>query len=133
MSGLATWSRAAPSPRLLCLVAAAPLWLLTACAKPTPTLAGCGDGHILTLPSARVGQAYVRAALVRGGVPPYVGQVTSGSLQAVGLSLAADGQLAGVPVAEGDVVFCVQAREAVGSRAASQAYRVTVLPRGPAP
>lgn len=133
MKGFTLQGRAPRAWRGLGVLAALPLSLLAACARPTPTLPGCGDGRILTLPAARVGQGYVRGARVQGGVPPYASQVTAGSLQAVGLSVTADGQVTGVPVAEGTVVFCIQAREAAGAQVAAQAYRVTVLPRGSAP
>lgn len=115
----------------LCLLAAAAPPLLLACAAPAPAPAPvpCGDGHVVTLPAARVGQAYARGLGVRGGTPPYAARETSGSLQALGLSFAADGQLAGAPVAEGTVLLCVLARDASGSQAAPQAYRLTVLPR----
>lgn len=61
----------------------------------------------LTLPPGEVGMAYAAALEATGGTGAYTWSVTSGTLPE-GLSLSADGRIAGAPAALGSASFTVQ-------------------------
>jgi len=83
----------------------------------------------IQLPVAKVGQKYARYIRAEGGLPPYTFSVVTGNLGALGLSLAADGLLSGVPTVPGFIPFSVEVRDAIGWKAA-QRYQIRVVPHG---
>lgn len=82
----------------------------------------------IQIPAARVGRKYLRRIPAEGGKPPYTFSLTSGGLEAFGLSLNADGRLTGVPTQQGLVEFSVAVQDAAGGSAVVQSYRLRVLP-----
>ena len=83
-----------------------------------------------TLPGATVGAAYGQTLAASGGTAPYRYAVTAGALPA-GVSLAADGTLAGTPTAGGTSDFTVTATDATPARnggpySVSQNYSLAV-------
>ncbi|WP_380787837.1 putative Ig domain-containing protein [Sphingomonas sp. R86521] len=83
-----------------------------------------------TLTGATVGSAYSASITATGGTAPYGYAITAGALPA-GLSLAANGTLAGTPSAGGSFAFTVTATDATavgsgGPYTASRSYSLTV-------
>jgi hypothetical protein len=77
-----------------------------------------------TLPAGVVGTAYGSGVGAAGGQAPYTFAVTEGTLPP-GLSLGADGLLAGTPTAAGGFAFTVQATDVLGARAV-RAFAISV-------
>ncbi len=80
------------------------------------------------LPDSTVGAAYNQTLTATGEAPPYTFTISAGNLP-MGLSLAANGALTGVPTAVGTYNFSVQAGNA-GGCTATQAYTVTIHQSG---
>lgn len=83
---------------------------------------------VIQIPAARVGRKYLRRITAEGGKLPHTFSLASGELEAVGLSLNADGLLTGVPTQPGLFQFSVAVQDAAGGSAAVQSYRLRVLP-----
>jgi large repetitive protein len=66
-----------------------------------------------TLPAGRIGTPYSQTFTVTGGAGPYTFRVTTGALPP-GLSLAANGVLAGTPTTAGEFSFNLRATDAAG-------------------
>jgi hypothetical protein len=88
------------------------------CVCPTITVSPA------TLPDGIAGTAYSQSITASGGIAPYTYTVTGGSAP-TGLTLAADGTLAGTPTATGTFDFTVTASDNLGCTG-SQAYSVTI-------
>lgn len=79
-----------------------------------------------TLPNPTVGTAYNQTITASGGTAPYTFSITSGALPA-GLSLSADGILAGTPTTAGNFTFMITATDsATSSNMGSMSYSVVV-------
>jgi hypothetical protein len=81
-----------------------------------------------TLPSATGSTAYSQTLTASNGFAPYTYAVTAGALPA-GLSFAVDGNLSGVPTAQGSFTFTVTATDSA-SFTGLQAYTLTVAAPG---
>ncbi len=77
-----------------------------------------------TLPSATPGIAYGQALSTSGGVAPYTYAVTAGTLPR-GITLAANGMMAGTPATSGSFAFTATATDANGN-AGNRAYTLVV-------
>ncbi|RSV29025.1 putative Ig domain-containing protein [Sphingomonas sp. ABOLH] len=78
--------------------------------------------------SGTVGTAYTATLSTTGGTAPYRYAVTAGALP-TGLTLAADGTLAGTPTSAGAFAFTVTAEDSTGGNppvAQSQAFTITI-------
>ncbi|WP_051670000.1 putative Ig domain-containing protein [Bryobacter aggregatus] len=98
----------------------------TATANYVFTVSGSGTLQITTtaLSTARTNQPYSASILATGGLPPYVFDITSGTLP-TGLSLAGNGLISGTPTINGTSTFSVRAIDGLG--ATSQVtYSLTV-------
>jgi hypothetical protein len=80
--------------------------------------------NAVNLPGGVVGTAYGASVGAAGGQAPYTFSVTQGELPP-GISLAADGSLAGTPTAAGGFGFTVQAADVIGNRA-TRAFSITI-------
>ncbi len=94
----------------------------SACESPPP------QAEAVQVPAARVGRQYAFRVQAQGGQPPYTYAVSVGNPEAIGLTLGADGLLAGVPTAPGELAFVVVVRNAQGCAEAAQRYQLRVLP-----
>ncbi|MBI5281168.1 MAG: putative Ig domain-containing protein [Candidatus Solibacter usitatus] len=72
-----------------------------------------------TLPAGIINTAYSQALGATGGTQPYTWAVTSGALPP-GLTLAANGTIAGTPSTPGTFSFTVRASDSVGAQATRQ-------------
>jgi hypothetical protein len=79
-----------------------------------------------SLPDAEVGTSYSVFLVRQGGAGPFTWDVISGTLPA-GVSLTADGELAGTPTTAGDTSFEVRVRDA-GDQSATAALTLHVDP-----
>lgn len=80
------------------------------------------------LPNGSVGNFYSAILTTSGGTAPYSYAITTGTVPA-GLTLSADGILAGTPVAAGNSTFTIRAQDssgAPGPNASSQTFTVTI-------
>ena len=98
---------------------------------PLPQPAVLTIATVSSLPNANVGQEYKQSLVASGGKPPYTWTRVSGSMPA-GLDLALNGQIGGIPSAEGSFKFTLQVSDAA-SRIKIQEFAIEVGQRAAKP
>lgn len=68
-----------------------------------------------SVPSAVIGQPFVRQLPAQGGKPPYTWSLISGSLPP-GLSVASNGRVTGTPTATGEYNYTLQLKDSKGTK-----------------
>jgi hypothetical protein len=82
----------------------------------------------MTLPGGTMGQTYTATLAATGGTPPYAWMLSSGTLP-TGLSVAANGQIAGVPANIGTFTFTVMVSDSATPKSTAQKQlSITVSP-----
>lgn len=120
----------APGFALVTLMMIQPTALLAAAPdSPAPVTAGSqAPRKAVTLPAATVSRRYSHMIHAEGGMPPYTFSETSGHLKAIGLSIASDGWLTGIPKKSRLLEFTVAVHDSTDQVYAEQSYRLRVLP-----